>query len=83
MVTGFVSVGYSIPAQAEVQGQPVVYAPVVLNIGTPGNIRPGAYVLNGKFFVSVIAAGTRQAKQEIREAISSVSTLFGEATKLE
>ena len=45
-VVGFVGVRNAVPAQAEVQGQAVVNAPVVLDVGGPGNVVPVAVILN-------------------------------------
>src|ERR1019366_5774915 len=48
-VVRFVSMGNAIPAQAEIQRQAMVDAPVVLHIGSPGNVVPEAMILNGEF----------------------------------
>ena len=68
-VVGFIRVRSAIPAKAEVQGQAVGCAPVVLNIRGPGNVVPEAVVLHGKFLIAL-----RQAEQEIRETVSAVRT---------
>ena len=70
-IVGFVRVRHSIPAQAEVQGQLVRRAPVVLNISTPGMVRPHTMVLDGKLLIT--GGG---AKQEISEAISRVALII-------
>ena len=45
VAVGFIRVRNSIPAQAQVQSEPVVYAPVVLNVGIWGNGVPGTRAL--------------------------------------
>src|ERR1051326_4853297 len=47
VVVGFVGVRHAVPPQAEIQGKSVIGAPIVLNIGSPGNVRPSAFVLDG------------------------------------
>ena len=39
-VVGFIGVRNAVPTQTQVQGQAIVYAPVVLRICSPGNIVP-------------------------------------------
>ena len=61
-VVGFIGMRNAVPTQTEVQGQAVVYAPVVLNISGPGNVVPVAVILNSQ----LVVAGSR-TQQEISE----------------
>src|SRR4029077_20652195 len=63
--------GYAVPAQAEVQGEPAVYAPVILDVHGPRNVVPVTVILHGEF---VVALGSPQ--EEIGKVIAS----FGFAT---
>ena len=54
LVAGFVGVRNSVPAQAEVQGQAVIDAPVVLEIEVPGDVVPVTGFLQGVFGIVVV-----------------------------
>ena len=74
-VIRFVSVRHTVPAQAEVEGQSVVHAPVVLDVHCPGNVVPVTFVLHCEF---CIALGS--AKQVVGEVISCEGTIEVERT---
>src|SRR2546430_756665 len=67
-VVGFVCVRHAIPAQAKVEGETIVYAPVVLNVRGPRNVVPVAMVLNCQLLIR-----DRRPEQETGEAVSTGS----------
>src|SRR6185295_3274067 len=64
---------YTIPTQAEVQGQAVVYAPVVLDVSSPRYVVILSVVLQRSF---IVALGITE--QEVSEAVSCVTAIEAE-----
>src|SRR5215471_9438045 len=50
-VVCFISVGNSVPAQPEIERQTLGCAPVVLDVGSPGDVVPKTMILDGQFVI--------------------------------
>src|SRR5271170_2051028 len=74
-VVCFVGMRYAVPAQAEVERQTTVHAPVVLGPQTPRNVVPLAAVLHSEFLVIGSIA-----EQHICEVVPCKRTVEAEAT---
>ena len=78
----FVGVRNAIPAQAEVQGQARVDAPVILPIGRPRNRVPLAGVLHSQFVVSVGVAQQEVGEIVAREGPVEIELTLGVAEQI-
>src|SRR5258707_264204 len=74
-VVGFVSVWNAIPAQAKVEGQPAIHAPVVLNVGSPRYVVPQAMVLHSKFLIRLGIS-----EEEVSKVVTSKGPVKVEST---